>query len=226
MSEKKVKPRKKGKTKQEKLTEKQQLFCLYYIKNFNATQAYLKAYGCAYTTAIVEGNRHLTKPNIRKEIQRLKKEKQKSIMLGKDDIVERFMRIAFADMTDFVEWGRVEVPVMTMFGPMKVKNPETGEEETVTREVNEVRFKDSSIIDGGLVCQVKQGKDGATIKLEDRMKALEWLADYFEMNPMNKHRRDFDKKMLEIKEKELELKTSDNDGETEVMIVDDISRKE
>ena len=34
------------------LNEKQKLFCCYYIKTFNATKAYQKAYGCSYAEAL------------------------------------------------------------------------------------------------------------------------------------------------------------------------------
>lgn len=37
------------------LTEKQQLFCILYAKNLNATQAYKKAYGCSYEAALTAG---------------------------------------------------------------------------------------------------------------------------------------------------------------------------
>lgn len=202
----KAKKKKAVKKAKQELTNKQQMFCLYYIKNFNATQAYLKAFGCSYNTAMVEGNRALINPKIRKEITRLKKEKVKAIMFDKNDLVELNMRIAFAVMTDFIEWGRNKVPVMGAFGPVEVEDKETGEKVQLMREVNEVRFKESSKIDGSLVCQVKQGKDGASIKLEDRYKAIEWLTNFFEMNPMHKHKKEFDSKVLAQRDKELEYK--------------------
>lgn len=71
-----------------KLTEKQKLFCLYYIKNFNATQAYLKAFGCSYDVANAEGYKMLVKPCVKEEIARLKEIKRQSIMLDEDDIVD------------------------------------------------------------------------------------------------------------------------------------------
>ena len=37
------------------LTDKQKLFRLYYIRYFNATKAYKKAYGCSYDVANSEG---------------------------------------------------------------------------------------------------------------------------------------------------------------------------
>lgn len=34
-----------------KLTDKQRLFCIYYVRCFNAVKAYQKAYRCSYQTA-------------------------------------------------------------------------------------------------------------------------------------------------------------------------------
>lgn len=199
--------------KEVELTEKQQLFCLYYIKNFNATQAYLKAYNSSYDVANAEGYKLLVNPRIRDEVNRLKEEKRQSIMLTEDDILERYMRIAFADMTDFVEFGQEDVPVMTMFGPMQVEDPETGEKVTLTKRVNIVKFKDSTVVDGGLICQIKQGKDGAAIKLEDRQKALDWLANFFEMNPQHKHKVWFDKEKLQLEKLKISGEGQGNDQE-------------
>ena len=70
---------------------------------------------------------------------------------------------------------------MAMYGPVKIKDPETGEEKQLTKIVNTVRFKDSTEVDGTILSEVKQGKDGASIKLPDRMKALQWLSDHMNM---------------------------------------------
>ena len=215
MGEKLKKTTKNAKKKKEQLTEKEKLFCLVYINNFNAASAVIKAgYNPKDRQRASEiGYQLLQKTPVCNEITRLKKEKAKTLNFDpRNDIVERFMRIAFADMTDFIEWGRVEVPVMNMFGPVMTEDPETGEEIPVTKEVNEIRFKESNNIDGALVCQIKQGKEGASIKLEDRQRALEWLADYFEMNPMNRHKRDYDNKILAQRERELDNKLKDNQG--------------
>jgi phage terminase small subunit len=194
------------------LTEKQRLFCLYYIKNFNATQAYLKAYNSSYDVANAEGYKLLVNPCVKAEIDRLKEIKRQSIMLSPDDIVERYMRIAFADMTDFVEFGQEEVPVMAMFGPVEVEDPKTGKKVPLTKIINVVRFKGSDMVDGGLICQIKQGKDGASIKLEDRQKALDWLSNFFEMNPMDKHKKEYDKRKLEIELLKAEAQLNKADG--------------
>lgn len=160
------------------LTDKQRLFCLHYIKCFNATKAYQKAYGCSCETAMVAGPRMLGNVRVRNEITNLKQNRYQREFLSEADIFQKYMDIAFADITDFLDFGTEEVPVMAIYGPVKIKDPETGEEKTLTKTVNAVYFKPSSEVDGSILAEVKQGKDGASIKLADRMKALEWLSKH------------------------------------------------
>ena len=163
------------------LTDKQKLFCVYYVKSFNATKAYQKAYGCSYETALTNGPSLLGNARIRDEIARLKQAKLNKAMLEPEDIFQKYMDIAFADITDYVEFGKKTVPVMGSFGPIVIKNEETGEKKELTKEVNVVHFKESSEVDGTLISEIKQGRDGASIKLLDRMKALQWLAEHMDM---------------------------------------------
>lgn len=148
----------------EELTEKQRLFCLYYSKSFNATSAYKKAYDCSYQTAMCEGSKTLGNPKIKDEIMRLKKERYARSMLTKEDIFQKYMDIAFADITDFLEFGSDQI--------------DADSRDVVSK--NFVHFRHHTAVDGTLICEVKQGKDGASIKLPDRMKALQWLSDHME----------------------------------------------
>lgn len=102
-------------------------------------------------------------------------------LLKQEDIFQKFMDIAFADVTDYVSFGRENIQVMGAFGPVMVENKETGEKEVLEKEVNTVKFKQSEDVDGTLITEVKQGKDGASIKLVDKMKALQWLADHMDI---------------------------------------------
>lgn len=163
------------------LTDKQRLFCLYYVRCFNATRAYQKAYGVDYSTAASIGYRLLEKDGVREEIQKLKQSRLNREMLEERDIFQKYMDIAFADITDYVEFGREEIQVMGAFGPVEIKDPETGESVSLKRTVNTVRFKESDEVDGTLIAEVKQGKDGASVKLMDRMKALNWLAEHMDL---------------------------------------------
>ena len=163
------------------LTDKQRLFCILYVKSFNATKAYQKAYGCDYETAMSCGSRLLRNVKIQKEIQSLKQNRLNREMLSEDDIFQRYMDIAFADITDFVNFGRREVEVMGAFGPVQVVDEVTGAKVTLTKVVNAVEFKEDYEVDGTLIAEVKQGRDGASIKLPDRLKALEWLTAHMDM---------------------------------------------
>jgi phage terminase small subunit len=159
------------------LTDKQRLFCIYYSKSFNATKSYQKAYECSYMTACANGPRMLENARVKEEIMRLKEMAYSKALLKPEDIFQKYMDIAFSDITDYLSFGQEEIPVMGAFGP--VVDKETGE--TLTKIVNIVKFRESSDVDGTIISEVKQGKDGASIKLGDRMKALDWLAGHMGM---------------------------------------------
>ncbi len=151
------------------LTDKQQLFCIYYIRCFNATKAYQKAYGCDYRTAQSNGYQLLTNTYIRDEIMRLKQERLNREFLSETDIFQKYMDIAFADVTDFVEFGNEEIEVIL----------DTGEHKTIT--VSHVNIKNDTDVDGSIISEVSKGKDGVKVKLADRMKALQWLSDHMDL---------------------------------------------
>ena len=85
------------------LTDKQQLFCIHYIRCFNATKAYQKAYGCGYTTAVTNGPALLGNTRIKEEILQLKQDRLNREFLNESDIFQKYMDIAFADINDFVD---------------------------------------------------------------------------------------------------------------------------
>lgn len=187
--------------KNDKLTDKQRLFCLHYVRCFNATRAYQKAYGVDYSTAASIGYRLLEKDGVKKEIQQLKQNRLNAEIMEESDIVQKYMDIAFADITDYVE-----------FGNSTYTDPETQEEIPYSY----VALKNSNSVDGTLISEVSKGRDGAKIKLADRMKALEWLSNYFEINPADKHRRAFENRKLEIELLKLESQIKDTDTDEEL----------
>ena len=163
------------------LTEKQRLFCLYYVRCFNATKAYQKAYECSWETAVVAGSRLLGNVKVQNEIQALKQSRLNRELLDEHDIFQKYMDIAFADITDFVEFGQEEEYVISQFGLVQVEDPVTGKKAPLKQKVNTVRFKESDRVDGTLITEVKNGASGAFVKLADRMKALEWLAEHMDI---------------------------------------------
>ena len=135
----------------EALTEKQRLFCLYYVKCFNATKAYQKAYACSYETAGSNGYALLQNTAITAEIKRLKQNRLNQALLEPEDIFQKYLDIAFADMNDY----------------MQIQN-------------GMVLLKDSDTFDGSVIKKVSSGKVD-TIELADRMRALDWLANHMDM---------------------------------------------
>ena len=135
----------------EALTEKQRLFCLYYVKCFNATKAYQKAYACSYETAGSNGYALLQNTAIAAEIKRLKQNRMNQALLEPEDIFQKYLDIAFADMNDY----------------MQIQN-------------GMVLLKDSDTFDGSVIKKVSSGKVD-TIELADRMRALDWLANHMDM---------------------------------------------
>ena len=129
-------------------------------------------------------------PVIRKEIEQLKQNHMNRELLKQEDIFQKYMDIAFADVTDYVSFGRENIQVMGAFGPVMVENKETGEKEVLEKEVNTVKFKQSEEVDGTLITEVKQGKDGASIKLVDKMKALPECQGLSSIGEVARRRRD------------------------------------
>lgn len=167
------------------LTPEQQMFCIYYSRTFNAAQSYQKAYGCSYESAMVLGSKLLRNVKVRAEIERLKEIKRQQIVADADDIVELQMRIAFADIGNYVSFGQKEV---------------TDIETDETYMVSVVDLKESKNTDTQLIQEVKRGKDGVSVKLADKQKAIDWLSKYFLVHPDDKYKAEFDKKRAEVKD--------------------------
>lgn len=166
------------------LTPEQQMFCVYYSRTFNATQSYINAYGCRYSTALTNGPALLGNTRIKKEIERLKEIKRQQIVTGTEDIVELQMRIAFGDIGNVVEFGREEI--------------ETKDGRTV--EINSLRVKESSEVDTQLIKSITEGQNGLTVVMKDEQRAIDWLTKYFLMHPDDKYKAEFDKKRAEVKD--------------------------
>ncbi|OSB07477.1 terminase small subunit, partial [Clostridium botulinum] len=188
------------------LTNKQRLFCVIYSRCLNATKAYKKVYGCSYETAMVNGSNLLRNTKIKEQIERLNAAQFNKEFIKKS-VIQKYIDIAFADITDYVEFGQEEVSVMGAFGP--VVDKETGE--PVTKIVNTVKFKESINIDGTLINEVKQGKDGASIRLQDKMKALQWLSDRLDLLPTeSKIKIDNEKAKIQMAQEKLDYEKNKN----------------
>ena len=179
----------------EELTDKQKDFCFYYIKYRNQVTAYKKAYQCSYANACSHAYEVWNNVEVKKEIDKQLQEIRGNLKIDIQDLIKINMDIAFADMKDYTEWGKkdVEVDKDEDGNPIKV-------------EVNYVDFKESSDVDGTLISEVKKGKDGVSIKLLDKGKAIDFLYKYLSfVSEEDKRKLEMANKQYQNKKLEAEI---------------------
>lgn len=129
----------------EDLSPQHQQFCVFYVKYHNATKAYQKVYECGYESAAVLGCKLLRNVKIKNFIDELHQNRMEKLLLDEQDIIQKYVDIAMADMHDFVK--------LEEYGVAGI-NPN---------------------MDGTLVKKIKNGKFGVEIQLHDSVKALDKL---------------------------------------------------
>ena len=83
------------------LTKKERAFCEYFVyENSNATQAYLKAYDCEYSTANSQGHRMLKKPHIKEYIESLQIQAFETACITAERVALKLSDIAFSAKGD------------------------------------------------------------------------------------------------------------------------------
>lgn len=175
------------------LTDKQRLFCVIYARRMNATKAYQQAYRCTYETAMANGPRLLGNAKIKEQVDSLTQLQFNKEAL-KRSVIQKYIDIAFADITDYVKFGQDYYIVKDKDG-----NPQIDDEgKIITKPYNYVRLGESNQVDGTLISEIAEGKDGVKIKLADKMKALDFLTKHCNLLS------DEEKIKLEIENKKLQ----------------------
>ena len=143
-----------------------------------------------------EGSKSLRNPKIKIEIDRLTneclEEQEINSKLLSKRLWKKYIDIAFADITDYLEFNSKEVQ---------------GEYGTYTK--NTISLKNSDEVDGSLISEISEGRDGIKIKLQDKMKALQWLSDRMDLLPTSVKTK-LDIEMLKL---EVEINKHDNTQE-------------
>ena len=168
----------------EGLTEKQIKFCEVYVLNYNISIALRKAGYESETSGAAYRIRQ--KPGCKRYIQWLKARMLHDTLINGEDIINQWVKIAFADMTDFVDINK--------FG---------------------ITLKPVREMDGQLVKSIKSGRDGVSIELYDKLKALDSLAKYTEDMPKD-YKQKIEERKMELMEQEYELKKSIYDMENKI----------
>ena len=202
-------PNKKGCTRknkvqepEEELTDQEQLFCYHYVRTWNLTQAALLAgYGNGNKVcAQVQGSRLYQRPRVKQEIDRLRELFRQDIHVDIQDFLAFCMKVVGADIGDYLKFGAVDRLVRDIDGP--VKDPDTGE--YLKEPVNCISLGESEQLDTSVIQEVKQGKDGISIKLADKKWAWEQLIKYFDWLP-DQWQRKVDEQRLEIERQKVDI---------------------
>lgn len=189
------------------LSDKEQLFCYHYVRCWNATQAALKA---GYSPdnkacAQVQGSRLLRTERIKREIDRLRELIRQDIHLDIQDFLAFCMKVVGADIGDYINFGSVDRIVYDSEGPMKDENGNLIREPVICVSLGESEQLDTSVIQ-----EVKQGKDGVSIKLADKKWAWEQLIKYFDWLP-DQWKRKVESEKLELERRKVELAEKNGD---------------
>ncbi len=207
----------------EELSDKEQLFCYHYVRTWNATQAALKS---GYTqnkgSAQVLACRLMQRPRVKNEIDRLRKLFRQEIHADIQDFLAFCMKVVGADVGDYLQFGKKEIPVMGVLGPLI--DPKT--KEPVKQSVSYIDLGESELLDTSVIQEIKQGKDGISIKLADKKWAWEQLIRYFDWLP-DKWQRNIDEKRLELENRKVDIVGEKVEGGNKgtsqtIQIIDDI----
>lgn len=140
------------------LTEKQRLFCIYYMQSFNATQAAIKA-GYSRDTAYQIGFENLRKPKIKEYLTELKELYAQDDYLETKRLLDRHKQIAFSDLRDYIDEN----------GELKnLKNADG-------TLIKKITVRESSTSQGY--------SKSSSIELEDRSKSLDFLTKFHGLDP-------------------------------------------
>lgn len=149
------------------LTDKQKMFVIEYTRLANATQAYINAYGCEYSTAMVQGSLALRKPKIQEEVKRLRLARLQELNIDVFSLVDDLGSEAKADIGSYVDWGTNEFDAV---------DEDSGKQ--YIKHKSWVALKDKSQVDSKAIKKITVGKDGAIVELHDRNKARDKLLEY------------------------------------------------
>ena len=105
------------------LNKKQELFCLEYLKDFNATRAYKEVYKVKQKTAEVQGCKMLSNPKVSDYLKNKAEEKLKKADVSAERVIQSLVEVANRCMQ--------KVPVMTRAGfqAVEIIKDENGNEQ-------------------------------------------------------------------------------------------------
>lgn len=115
------------------MNKKQELFCLEYLKDFNATRAYKEVYWVKQKTAEVQGCKMLSNPKVSDYLKNKAEEKLKKADVSAERVIQSLVEVANRCMQ--------KVPVMMKWGVQAI---EIIKDENGNEQLAQVRKFDSA----------------------------------------------------------------------------------
>lgn len=177
------------------MTENEKTFLLLYLESYNGAQSYRKAYNMDnITTSRVKACELLQRPHIRAAIKRARKIMSVGFDIDPTQYIEFLLKAANANIGDYVRVEEEEKPVLDKEGN-PVLNMDTGE--PITNKRSRVFLNNSKDLDMSLVSSIKQGKDGVTIQLVDKLSCWDKIKDFMEWQAEKDNKAKEDSKILD-----------------------------
>lgn len=179
------------------LTDKQKRFCEEYIIDLNATQAAIRA-GYSENSAMEQGYQLLQKTSVSGYIQELIKLRSERTQITADQVIKELAKVGFSNISDYLKVYDREVDL----GEDEKGNPQKAVIRDVEIFLTENVGKDKMAV----VSEVKRTKDGVSLRLHDKVKALEDLGKHlgiFEKD--NSQKKPDVKQVFKVGGKEIEF---------------------
>ncbi len=164
---------------EKKLTPKQERFVQEYLIDLNATQAAIRA-GYSEKNAGKIGPELLGKTRITEAIQEAMTKREKRTEVTQDQVINELAKIGFSNISDYLRVAEFEV----IADYEKGEDGEPDKSKPITRRVKGVEIYNTDDIDReklDTISEVRQTRDGISIKLHDKLKALELLGKHMGM---------------------------------------------
>lgn len=148
------------------LTAKMIRFAEEYIVDLNAGAAAIRA-GYSENTAYEMGYENLRKPQIAEMIQQMMEERSKRTEITADMVLKEYAKLGFSNITDYLK---------VVNEPFEVDGKELTTQAVQIFETDKI---DRSKLDA--VAEIKQTKEGISLKLHDKKGALDSIARHLGM---------------------------------------------
>lgn len=160
------------------LNERQKRFINEYIKDLNGTRAYRKVYKCKDDdVAKANASRLLSNANVKKLLEIKLKDREKRLEITQDRVLKELAKIGFANITNFTDV--VDIPYEADITDEEGKV--IGKETKYHKGLRLYNTEDITEDELAALQEIKEGKHGITVKMHDKVRALEQLGRHLGM---------------------------------------------